>query len=150
MRTWQRWAGAFFLGVAAVVLHQSITVLHVLEAGQPGSGFMPLALGLLLAILSTALIVTARGPAGEKRVPFWEARSWREPLVAVAMIVLFIVVFDEVGAITSVAILVAGWLSLVGRKSIPVALGAGVVTAAIVYAVFVRLLQTPFPKGLLL
>lgn len=149
MRSWQRWAGVFFLAVAAVVLHQSVAVLHVLEAGQPGSGFMPFVLGLLLSVLSTALIVTARGRDAE-RVAFWEGRSWLQPLFAIAMTAVFIVVFDEVGAITSVAILVAGWLWLVGRKSIPVALGTGVVTAAVVYAVFVRLLQTPFPKGLLL
>ena len=149
MRSWQRWAGAFFLAIAAVVLHQSVTVLHVVEAGQPGSGFMPFTLGLLLAVLSTALIVTARGRDRE-RVPFWEGRSWLQPLVAIAVTVVFIVVFDELGAITSVAVLVTGWLWLVGRKSIPVALGTGVATAAVVHAVFVRLLQTPFPDGLLL
>jgi hypothetical protein len=66
------------------------------------------------------------------------------------MIAVFIVVFDEVGAITSVAILVAGWLRLVGRKSIPVAVGTGVLTAAVVYVVFVHLLRTPFPRGVLI
>ncbi len=149
MRSWQRWAGVFFLAVAAVVLHQSLAVLHVVEAGQPGSGFMPFALGVLLAVLSVALLFTSRGRDAE-RSPFWERGAWRTPLVAIAMTVVFIVVFDEVGAITSVALLVAGWLWLVGRKSIPVAIGTGAATAAVVYAVFVRLLQTPFPRGLLL
>jgi hypothetical protein len=148
VNSWQRWAGLFFLGVAAVVLYQSLAVLHVREGGQPGSGFAPFALGLLLAALSLALVVTSRRPDAE-RVPFWEGRSWFRPLVAVAMTVVFIVVFDEVGAITSVAILVAGWLRFVGKKSVPVAVVTGVLTAAVVYAVFVRLLQTPFPRGLL-
>jgi hypothetical protein len=149
MNSWQRWAGAFFLAVAAVVLHQSVTALHVLEAGQPGSGFMPFLLGLLLAALSVALIVTSRRPDRE-RAPFWEGRSWLQPVIAIAITAVFIVVFDELGAITSVAVLVAGWLWLVGKKSIPVAVGTGVATAAVVYALFVRLLQTPFPDGLLL
>jgi hypothetical protein len=149
MNLWQRWAGVFFLAVSAVVLHQSLTVLHVTEGGQPGSGFMPLAVGVLLAVLSVALIVTHRG-ADRERARFWEARSWVRPAVAVAMTAIFIVVFDEVGAITSVAVLVTGWLWLVGRKSAPVALGTGLATAAVVYVVFARLLQTPFPDGLLL
>ena len=148
MKSWQRWAGVFFLAVAAVVLYQSVKVLHVHEGGQPGSGFMPLGLGLLLAVLSIGLIVTARGRDRE-HVPFWEGRSWLQPLIAVAMTAVFIVVFDELGAITSVAVLVSGWLWLVGKKSIPVALGTGVATAAVIYAVFVRFLQTPFPDGLL-
>jgi putative tricarboxylic transport membrane protein len=149
MRSWQRWAGGFFLAVAAVALHQSLTVLHLLEAGQPGSGFMPFVLGLLLAVLSLALIVTSRAGDGE-RVAFWEGRTWLQPLVAVAIVAAFIVVFDDIGAITSVALLVTGWLWLVGKKSFPVALATGIATAAVVWAVFVRLLQTPFPDGLLL
>jgi hypothetical protein len=149
MNSWERWAGVFFLAVAGVVLHQSVAVLHVVEAGQPGSGFLPFGIGLLLAALSTGLVVTARGRDGE-RASFWEEGAWLRPLAAIGVTAAFIVVFDEVGAITSVAILVTGWLWLVGRKSIPVALGAGLATAAVVYAVFVQLLQTPFPDGLLL
>lgn len=149
MNSWQRWAGVFFLAVSAVVLHQSVTALHVTEGGQPGSGFMPFGVGALLAVLSVALLVTHRRRDAE-RAPFWEARAWLRPLVAVGMTALFIVVFDEVGAIASVAVLVTGWLWLVGRKSAPVALGTGVATAAVVWVVFSRLLQTPFPDGLLL
>ena len=149
MNSWQRWAAAFFLVVAAVVLHQSITVLHVLEGGQPGSGFMPLAVAILLAGLSVALLVAHRAPDRE-RVPLWEGRAWLQPLLAIAMTALFAVVFDEVGAITSVAVLVAGWLRLVGRKPVPVAVVTGLLTAAAVHVVFVRLLQTPFPRGLVL
>jgi hypothetical protein len=149
MNSWQRWVGLFFLAVAAGVLYQSVAVLHVMDAGQPGSGFMPFGIGVLMAGLSIALVVTSRRRDSE-RVPFWEGRSWLQPLIAVGMVAVFIVFFDEIGAITSVAILVAGWLWLVGRKSIPVALGTGLATAAVVYVVFVRLLQTPFPDGLVL
>jgi hypothetical protein len=149
VNSWQRGSGVFFLGVAAIVLHQSLTVLHVFEAGQPGSGFMPFFVGLLLAGLAIALIATHRRRDRE-RIPFWEGRAWLQPLIAVAMTVVFVVVFDEVGAITSVAVLVSGWLWLVGRKSVPVALGTGLATAAVVYVVFDRLLQTPFPRGILL
>jgi hypothetical protein len=149
MNSWQRWAGVFFLAVAAVVLYQAIGVLHVTEGGLPGSGFMPLGVGILLAALSVALVVTHRGRDRE-RVPFWERGAWHKPLVALVMTALFIVVFDEVGAITSVAVLVTGWLWLVGKKSIPVSLGTGLATAAVVWVVFARLLQTPFPRGLVL
>jgi hypothetical protein len=149
MNSWQRGAGAFFLAVAAVVLWQAASVLRVTEDGLPGSGFMPLVVGLLLAALSVALIVVHRGRDRE-RVPFWEGRAWLQPLLALGMTALFIVVFDEVGAITSVGVLVAGWLRLVGRKPVPVALGTGAATAGVVWLVFARLLQTPFPRGLVL
>lgn len=148
MRSWQRLCAVFFLGVAAVVVQQSLQVLRVLDHGQPGSGFMPLGLGIALALLAIALLVQNRR-RDEARVPFWRKGGWVQPLVAVGIIAVFIVVFDDVGAITSVAVLVAGWLWLVGKKPLPVAAAAGLLAAACVYVLFGRLLQTPFPRGLL-
>jgi cell division protein FtsW (lipid II flippase) len=149
VRSWQRRAGYFFLAVAAVVVYQSIWVLRLREGGQPGSGFMPFGLGVLLAALAVALIVANRG-ADAERAPFWERGAWVQPLLAVAITVVFVVVFEDLGAITSVLVLVTAWLRLVGRKPLRVALLTGVVTAAVVHVVFERLLKTPFPRGLLL
>lgn len=148
MNSWYRHSGILLLLVALLVLQQSVFVLRIAEEGQPGSGFMPFGLGVALAALSIALIVKHRRRDAERR-PFWERGAWSHPLLAVAITAAFIVVFDDVGAITSVAVLVAGWLWLVSKKSMAVSVVAGVLTAAVVYVVFERLLQTPFPRGLL-
>ena len=149
MKSWQRIAGIVFLVVAAVVIEQSVFVLRLWDEGQPGSGLMPFILGVVLGVLAIALVVTNRGPDA-KKVPFWEGRSWMLPLVAVVITAAFIEVFDEIGAITSVTILVTGWLWLVSRKRLVVALLTGVLTGAVVYLVFDRFLATPFPRGILL
>ena len=148
MNAWYRTCGVFLLLVSALVLQQSIFALRLLEDGQPGSGFMPFGLGLLLAGLSLALLWKHRGRDATRR-PFWAGRAWREPLLAVVLTALFIVVFDDVGAITSVAVLVTGWLWLLSRKPLAVSALTGILAAAVVYLVFERLLQTPFPRGLL-
>ncbi len=149
MNAWYRYSGVFLLLVAAVVLEQSIFAQRILEEdGQPGSGFMPLLLGLALAVLAVMLVVKHRQPDAARR-PFWERRAWVQPLIAVVITGVFIVVFDDIGAIVSVAVLVTGWLWLVSKKSIAVSALTGVLTAAVVYVVFERLLDTPFPRGLL-
>jgi cell division protein FtsW (lipid II flippase) len=148
VNAWYRRSGIFFLLVSLVVLQQALFAQRIWEDGQPGSGFMPFHVGLALAILSVILVVKHRRQDGERR-PFWEARAWLQPLVAVVIVAVFIVVFDDVGAMVSVAVLVTGWLWLVSKKSVLVAAFTGVVTAAVVYVVFERLLQTPFPRGLL-
>ena len=148
MKSWQRYAGLFFLVVAAVVIQQSIWVLRLFDHGQPGSGFMPFGLGVILAILAVSLIVTHRGP-DEKRIPFWEPKAWFQPLLAVIITAVYIVVFDDIGAITSVVVLVTGWLLFVEHKRVVVAAGTGLLTGLVVYLVFDRLLQTPFPRGIL-
>ena len=85
----------------------------------------------------------------EVHEPFWRAGAWKRPLLAVAITAVYVVVFDDVGAITSVVVLVASWLALVERKSIAVSVLTGVLTGAVVWLLFDKFLKTPFPKGLL-
>jgi hypothetical protein len=149
MKSWQRYAGVFLLLLALLVIQQSVWVLRLLEQGLPGSGFMPFGLGVILAVLSICLIATG-GDRDEPRVPFWERKAWVHPLLAVVITGVYIIVFDELGAITSVVILVAGWLLFVERKSVLVSAVTGLLAGAVVHVIFARLLQTPFPSGLLM
>jgi hypothetical protein len=148
VKSWQRYAGLFFLIVSAVVIQQSVWVLRLFDHGQPGSGFMPFGLGVILAALASVIIATNLGPE-TKRIPFWQPKAWLHPLLAVIITAVYIVVFDDIGAITSVVVLVTGWLLAVERKSVVVSVSTGVLTGLVVYLVFDRLLQTPFPRGIL-
>ena len=148
MKSWQRYAGVFLLALAALVIQQSVWVLRLFDHGQPGSGFMPFGLGVILCILAIGLIGTNLGPE-EQQVPFWEPKAWLRPLLAIIITAAYVVVFDDIGAITSVVVLVAGWLLLVEHKSVAVSASTGVLTGLVVYLVFERFLQTPFPRGLL-
>lgn len=148
MKSWQRYAGVFFLAVSAVVIQQSVWVLRLLDHGQPGSGFMPFALGVIMGALALWHIAVNLGPEGE-RVPFWEPKAWLRPLLALAIACVYVVVFDDIGAITSVVVLVASWLYLVEHKRAWVSLLAGAATGLVVYLLFDRFLQTPFPRGIL-
>ena len=148
MKSWQRNAGLFLLALAALVIQQSVWVLRLFDHGQPGSGFMPFGLGVILAILAVSLIVTHLGTE-EQRIPFWEPKAWLRPLLAICVTAVYVVVFDDIGAITSVVVLVTGWLLVVEHKSLYVAAGTGVLTGLVVYLLFERFLQTPFPRGVL-
>ena len=148
MKSWQRYAGVFLLAVAGLVIQQSVWVLRVMDHGQPGSGFMPFGLGVILAVLAIALIATNLG-ADDKVVPFWEPKAWLHPLLAILITVVYAIVFDDIGAITSVVVLVTGWLLLVEHKGVAVSAATGLATGLVVYLVFDRFLQTPFPHGLL-
>lgn len=148
MKSWQRYAGGFLLALAALVIQQSVWVLRLFDHGQPGSGFMPFGLGVILGVLAICLIATNLGPE-EQQVPFWEPKAWLRPLLAIVITAVYVVVFDDIGAITSVVVLVTGWLFLVEHKSAVVSVSTGVLTGLAVYLVFERFLQTPFPRGFL-
>jgi len=148
MKSWQRYAGVFLLVIAGVVIQQSVWVLRLFDHGQPGSGLMPFGLGVILAVLAVILIATNLGPEGQK-VPFWEPKAWLRPLLALGITAIYAWLFDDIGAITSVVVLVSGWLYFVEHKRAPVAVGTGLATGLVVWLVFARFLQTPFPQGLL-
>ena len=148
MKSWQRYAGVFLLALAGLVIQQSVWVLRLMDHGQPGSGFMPFGLGVILAVLAISLIATNLGPE-EEQVPFWKPKAWLHPLLAIVITVVYAIVFDDIGAITSVVVLVTGWLLLVEHKGVVVSAATGLATGLVVYLVFDRFLQTPFPRGLL-
>lgn len=147
MKSWQRYAGVFLLAVAGLVIQQSVWVLRLFDHGQPGSGFMPFGLGVILAVLAISLIATNLGPE-DMQVPFWEPKAWLHPLLAIVITSVYVIVFDDIGAITSVVVLVTAWLLLVEHKSVAVSAATGLATGLVVYLVFDRFLQTPFPRGM--
>jgi putative tricarboxylic transport membrane protein len=136
------------LAVSAVVIYQSIFVLRIFDARQPGSGFMPLGLGMLLGILSCLLIVQHRG-RDETRKALWEGSAWVRPLGAIVITAAYGMAFERLGAILSVVVFVLAWLLILERKSILVAVVTGVLTGIVVYFLFEVGLQAPFPKGVL-
>jgi putative tricarboxylic transport membrane protein len=148
VKSWQRVAGIFLLIVSGVVIQQSVWVLRLLDHGQPGSGFMPFGLGVILAVLSSVIILTNLG-SDEKRILFWQPKAWLRPLLALVIMAAYVIAFDDLGAVTSVVILVTAWLLLLEKKRVWVAVFTGVTTGLVVYVVFERLLMTPFPRGLL-
>jgi hypothetical protein len=148
VKSWQRASAIALLIVAGVVIQQSVWVLRLFDHGQPGSGFMPFGLGVILAVLAIMIFVTHMGP-DEKRIPFWQPKAWLRPLLAVVIMGAYIIAFDDLGVVSSVVILVTAWLSLLEKKSALVSVGTGIATGLVVYLVFERLLMTPFPQGLL-
>jgi hypothetical protein len=148
VRSWQRIAGLFLLVVAAVVIHQSVYRLRLFDAGQPGSGFMPFGLGVVLAALAVLLVLTHLG-RDPVRTPFWEPARWHRPAVALVLMIAFALAFDTLGAVLSVVVLVAAWLLVLERKRVLVAVATGLATGLVVYLLFEVGLRAPFPRGAL-
>ena len=146
MKSWQRVAGVILLIASAVVIYQSVYVLRIFDGRQPGSGFMPLGLGVLLAVLSLILVLTNLGSDPARRA-FWEKSGWLRPSLAVIIFIAFALGFEWLGAIADVILLVLAWLLIVERKRVLVAVFAGGLTGVVVYLLFEVALQAPFPRG---
>ena len=114
----------------------------------PGSGFLPVWLGLALGVLAALLFLNAGGatPAG----------TWvpgRVALRRLALIlgasVVFVAAMDAVGMIVGTALFLVFVLRVVERYRWTTVVGVTVAAAAANYVVFTYWLRVPFPTGVL-
>lgn len=115
----------------------------------PGSGFLPLWLGLAMAGLAAALLVRATRAADPGPSP-WPGRRGLARLVAVVgATAAFIALMDVVGMVPGTALFLVALLRFLGRHPWPLALAVAAGTAGANWLVFAHWLRVPFPAGVL-
>jgi putative tricarboxylic transport membrane protein len=114
----------------------------------PGSGFLPVWLGLALAVLAVLLFLNAGGETpGVTWVPGRVAL--RRLALILGASVVFVVVMDAVGMIVGTALFLVFVLRVVERYRWTTVVGVAVAAAAANYLVFTHWLRVPFPTGVL-
>lgn len=114
----------------------------------PGSGFLPVWLGLALAVLAVLLFLNAGGTApGRTWAP--DLRALRRLVLILGASVVFVVAMDAVGMIMGTALFLVFVLRVVERYRWTTVVGVAVAAAAANYVVFTYWLRVPFPTGFL-
>lgn len=144
--------GARTMGLAAVL----VGLLAVAEAsrlaedaltGGPGTRFLPVSLGLILAVLGGAIALrpprgrpaeAAAGPGGRLRIG-----------ATLVGLVLYALAFERLGFLVATALFVALLLILYGERRWPVVFAVAAGAAGATWAVFARSLGVPLPPGVL-
>jgi hypothetical protein len=117
---------------------------------QPGTGFLPLGLGLLLVIFSTVLLVRAfrRTASGEENAPLLPTR-WVSVVLTVIVLIAAVFLFEKLGYLLSFFGLALALPLLAGDITLKRSLLFALLSAAGIYIVFVWLLKQPLPTGVL-
>ncbi len=114
----------------------------------PGSGFLPVWLGLALGVLAALLFLNAGGatPGGA-----WAPGrvALRRLALILAASVVFVAAMDTVGMIVGTALFLVFVLRVVERYRWTTVVGVAVAAAAANYLVFTYWLRVPFPTGFL-
>lgn len=148
MKKWERRAAAalFLIGAGAAVKAVDIGFGSFKD---PGPGFFPFWLAVLMAVVACLVYLSSRGP-DERAAPLWSTGGLRRPAAAVAVMLVYTQVLDFLGFCTATFFLLATWQRAVERKTWKTVGLVAVVGTACVYVVFVLLLQLPMPHGLLI
>ena len=109
----------------------------------PGSGFLPLWLGVCLLMLSALYIVTSlRAPAAAA-----PAGHWRKVVAVTLGLIVCVAVIETLGFVVAVAGYLLFLLRVVEKESWKTSLGVSAGTIAVLFGLFRVWLHVPLPKG---
>jgi putative tricarboxylic transport membrane protein len=120
--------------------------------GSPGPNFMPYWLGITLAVLALALIVSGTlrpfEPGGEEeRLPV--VAGWRRLAVVFGTLALYLLVLPVLGFSLGTFALLATLLLVPDRHPILIVLGLPIGTTLLLHWLFLRVLHVPLPTNAL-
>lgn len=141
--------GVILLTLSGYVIQESLRMQPSASFGL-GMGFLPLWLGLTLAVLAVILIVSAwrrlRDP--KDRSPFPAKKACISVALVLAGLAGYIFLMEWLGFIVDTTLLVAFLLKGVERERWPMTLMVAVLTTAALYIIFQTLLTIGLPKNM--
>ncbi|MGQ9456936.1 MAG: tripartite tricarboxylate transporter TctB family protein [Anaerolineae bacterium] len=122
--------------------------------GMGGTGLQsrtfPLILSSSLFLISLGMLIAARRAKGPEEPVLWPDREgWKRVGVSLASLVAFLLLFEPLGLPLSSVLFVSFSVWYLGRYRPLASLASGLGSGFLMWLVFHRLLELPFPLGIL-
>ncbi len=144
-------SGLFWLFVGLGLSIWSLTY-EIGRLTQPGPGYLPLALGIILILLSLILLLGQRKrDSGKKQIVSSRPRGsgWKKVLYTVLVLAVAAFFFEKVGYLFTFFVLIILLMKGAEPQSWKRILLTAVLATLGIYIVFVLLLNQPLPRGFL-
>jgi hypothetical protein len=144
--------GLFWLFFGLGLSIWTLTSYEIGSLTQPGPGYLPLALGIILLILSLILLVgqMKKTPsAGKAVLPIVRSGSWKRAAYTVLVMIVAAFFFEQVGYLLTFFFLIVLLMMGAERQSWKRIILTALLTMVGVYVVFILLLQQQLPRGFL-
>lgn len=138
-------AGAFFVTAGLAVIALS-TDLPFGQLSMPGAGFLPEIIAVLIIVLGGSLFFRA----GES--PSFAEIEWDDShhaLQVLAISGVAVALYTQLGFIITMIAMMLALMVIIERKNILRAAAYAACVAIVTYIVFVHVLQSPLPPGVL-
>lgn len=138
-------AGGFFVAVGVAVIALSGD-LPFGQMSMPGAGFLPRIVAVLIIILGASLFLRTH------ESPAFVSIAWddgRHALQVVATIAVAVTLYVPLGFILTMVLMMAALMIVIERNTVLRAAGYSIGVAIVTYIVFVHLLRSPLPIGVL-
>jgi putative tricarboxylic transport membrane protein len=142
------WSGLVGLALSIFVVWSGYS-LKLGTINDPGSGYVMFYAGLLMIVFSLITLYSAVKDGGPTFLSLWRDVLWTKPLLVIALLIAFTLVFETVGFLVSTTILLIALLRVIDPvpwiRAIPIAL----LVPFICWYVLQKLLLIQLPSGIL-
>ncbi len=148
---WRGLIGGIFWLVLGILFTYQATSYEIGSFTQPGPGFFPLGLGIILTLLAVT-IVGREAKKFSLRVPETApllGEAWKKVGYTVAILFLAALFFETIGYLLTFFFLILLLMSVVGGQDWKRVLLIAFCSALGAYLIFVLLLEQPLPRGIL-
>lgn len=150
MKKYDRITSVVWLGFAVYICVESVR-LPLGSFHDPGPGFLPLLVGLILAGLSVICFKTSRtAEPAEEKASWYSQERWKNLIWILLALFAYALALDQLGFLVSTFL----FLTFLFRFGMEPqkwhwAIGGSVIASLSCYVVFELWLQTQLPKGIL-
>ena len=119
---------------------------------EPGTGFMPFAMGLVMIGLAIALFVESYFEMRKKpsqKVSLWSEVYWKRVVYITVIMLSYALLLPKLGFLLDTFLVMVFLLKSGEPVKWPAAIVVGALTAVVSYVIFVVWLNVSFPTGLL-
>jgi putative tricarboxylic transport membrane protein len=142
------WSGLAALGLSVYVVYMGYQ-LKLGTINDPGSGYVMFYAGLLMIVFSLIILYSSIKDGGPTFLSHWRDVLWTKPLMVIALLLAFTLVFETLGFLISTMVLLIALLRVIDPvpwvRAIPIA----ILTPLLFWYVLQKLLLIQLPSGVL-
>ena len=145
-------SGLFWFVIGLGLSIWTLTSYEIGSLTQPGTGYLPLALSIILLLLSLILLVGQMKKipgAGRAVLPVARSGGWKKVVYTVLVLMVAAFFFEQVGYLLTFFFLMVLLMKAGERQSWKRILLIALLTTGGAYVVFVLLLEVQLPRGFL-
>ncbi|MEO6030299.1 MAG: tripartite tricarboxylate transporter TctB family protein [Burkholderiaceae bacterium] len=137
----------FTLGIGAAMMFDSHRIGSGWDDGRLQSGYFPFRLGVIICIVSVAILARALLAARRESEPFVRWPQLRRVGAVLGAVLLYVGAIQFVGLYVATALLIAGFMRIASRYGWLAAAGVSIATTAVLFVLFEMVFLVPLPKG---
>jgi putative tricarboxylic transport membrane protein len=142
------WSGLAALGLSVFVVYKGVE-LKLGTINDPGSGYVVFYAGLLMVLFSLLILYGAIKDGGPTFLSHWRDVLWTKPLIVIALLLAFTLVFETVGFLVSTMVLLVALLRAIDPVPWPRAIPIAILVPLLFWYVLQKLLLIQLPSGVL-